>query len=86
MAIVFTLGFALGFLVCGVEQAAAQSIFQLPRVQPIKDAAGKQVGTAIISGNHIVVRDASGELLGTIVIGADGKETRYDPHGNIVKR
>jgi YD repeat-containing protein len=73
-----------GIVLALLGPAMAQS--QLPQMRPIKDATGKQVGTATRSGNRFVIRDANGELLGTIVVNADGTETRYDPHGNIVER
>jgi YD repeat-containing protein len=75
---------ALTFATTAVAQ---QPIFSpldhLPRTVIIQDPDGKTVGSATISGNITVYRDANGELTGSSKITPDGTKTFYDVNGKV---
>jgi YD repeat-containing protein len=61
--------------------AIAQS--PMPQTTVIKDPDGRIIGTATLSGDMIVYRDANGGLTGSSRVAADGTETFYDPNGKV---
>lgn len=73
----------IALLVAMSTTVAAQSM-PLPRTGPWTDANGEVIGTVTIDGLRMYLRTTEGKLVVTIVIGADGTKTMYDPDGKIL--